>query len=551
MALLLRLELIQIKNGLRGLSGNPWRLAGGLVIGACLLVSIGAQLLLLVLPVPPEPELMGELFGQRGDRLGAFLFGFLLLGTYNVVSQGLQGGLLAFSPAEMDVLFAAPLPRRTVLAYKVCRDHLRLFGFTCFVLLVLAPQAKVAGAQHVPEMWAVTPWGIWLYLVLLSNLSHLLHVVLTYGASSRRWLPLTVRAAFGALAVLLVAAVGTRPTGADWAVWLAAQFRGGPLAWALGPLALAWQMLMVPFDGLPPAVATKLLGLLALAAGSLWALVRRRENLYEPTLGTSAFRAQYRAAMRSGNWQAAQALLLQRRSDTGSGRRLPPFGRGAGVLLWRVLATTPGARGRRLLLAGAMAVAVPALMVGFCRQVQLTEFLRLAPFVYAYLAFVMGLALFRVQQGELRRVDLLRPLPLPGWAVLLAQALPAVVGLGVWFGVSLTAMAWLAPEADPRLVTTVALGLLGYLGLLAAANLLAALIFPSAGDPLHQAVGNLGLMLGTSLLATPGVVVGAWCRWQGWTGCSAGLAAGATMAAPAVLLFGLAVWAWQRFDPTR
>src|SRR5581483_5550147 len=207
-------------------------------------------------------------------------------------------------------------------------------------------------------------------------------------------------------------------------------------------------------------------------------------------------------AAREQNWAAIFALRAGRRR---SGPRsdshpyaVPPFGRGAGALLWAHLAAAakrPLANFVAPVAGGVALVLVAAYWLG--RHAALA-----AGGVSAYLLFLLVVSGAPVFRQIFARQSLIRPLPLPAWQVVGADVAPrvAITSLFAW-AVGWTVLAVGPPYADV-VGTLFLLAAPAWIALLSFISYLVAFWFPNAQDKLQQ---MLGAMI---TLAAFGVVAG-------------------------------------------
>ncbi len=549
MALLAWLELTRLKNALKNLTRSPARLLVTLMIVAFVLLQIVGTTFLLVLPRPTHhaPPLAGILGGQ-GGTIASLVAGGLLMLTYGVIDAGLRGGLLVFSPAEVDFLFPAPVPRRSVLIFKLGTDYAKVLGYVLLLCYFLLPQIRMLGLGSPAAALLVVPW-LALYIIFLLNVCHLVNVLVTFHGERVQALPVGIKV--GALVVVLALALAAwHHAGAGgWVAGVGDALRSPAALVLLFPLVVTWEALLIPFAGLPPAALLKLLGMFLLAAGSFALLITRRENIYEPSIGVSLLRGQIRAAMRAGDWQAARALALAGRQRA-VGYQLPPFGSRGGVLLWKALAQSLRFPRRLAAVVLALTVLLPLALRVVAARVGHAPALLPLPFLTVYGATLLTIFSFKAQQGEMRRASLLKPLPIPAWQVVLAQIAPPALGTSAAMVLALAAVALAVPGANVRMCTALAVPLPALLLLLAAGAASLATLFPDPSDQVQNTTSGLLVTTVTMALMLPGFVTGLvlWAaRLPGW---GVGLGAGAVCAVLIVPAVAFAAARYRRFDPT-
>jgi len=527
MRLLLRLELRRAWNGLRRLGRAPLRLGLALLVWSLALGGLGMQLVMSLVSLPTgHTTPLIHLAGPTPERLAAGLFGVLLYLTWHILDQAFRDGLLVFTASDVDFLFPAPVSRRAVLAYKLLRDYLGMAGLVLLVTLFAGPHVRLLGGEVRLLLTLAAPC-LWLYLVALVNLGHLLNLLRTFHGERLRQAPAVLRLGFLAVVAGLVGvglAGRSEPGFAGWSVGLVEGLRSAVGRVLLLPLVTAWEALLAPLDGGPPGLGFRLGLVAALALGSAIVLLLRPENIYEPSVGVSFFGSRVRQALRSGDRQAVRALLLERRSRRAVRTRLAPLGRGAWALLWRSFVCTFTSPSRTLLTYALLAIGMPLLLVAAATQAGAPHLLPLSPLFCIYIAYVGGMSAFRLEQAELRRADLLKPLPLPGWQILLAQLLPTTLCWAGFLVLGLVVLRWASPAVDPRASVAVALSLPPMLLLLGLLNAGVALVFPAAQDQTQSIVSNLVLLLLTALVLGPGLVLGAVLAYAGLSGVAVGAA---------------------------
>jgi len=549
MRLLLSLELRRAWNGLKRLGQSPVRLVVAVLVWGMALFGLAMQAITAVLfntldrgHLPPPPP-------DAFAKLEAAVFGLLLYLTWYLLDRAARDGLLAFSASDVDFLFPSPLPRRTVLGYKLLRDYLGLAAMTLFVGLFLSSQVSVLQGRLDRIVTTALP-GLWCYLVLVTTAGHLLTVLVTFHGDRFRQAPLLLKLGFGGLTAALVAFATLARTGSGlggWSHGLMEVVRSTAGRVLLLPLATAWEALVSPVAEPGGGFGLRLLLLAGLTVAAAVALLLRPENIYEPSVGASQFSTRLRQAMRGGDRRAVQALLAERRARQAGNSRLAPLGRAAGALLWRSFVGTFNQPLKSLLIYAFLAIGLPLLLVTLTRDQP--HLLRIAPLFTLYIAFTGGMATFRQHQGELRQADLLKPLPLPGWQVILAQLLPTMVAWTSFLLLGLGVLRWISPVVEPLAFDSVMLSLPGVVAALALLNVCLALIFPSATDQAQNAAAGCGTMLCSLLLLLPGFVLGSVMVYAGRSGLAVGTACAAYFGLAALAELAVAHRLYRRFEP--
>jgi hypothetical protein len=343
----------------------------------------------------------------------------------------LRGGFqsaLAFTPAEVDLLFPAPLRRRTLIALKMLRGQPGLVVTATFFLLVFNGTLRL--------YWPLALLSLWLVLTILQwqqlGASLVRANVVEHTASARR----------GALPVILVvAAVIALLTGL--APELPALSTVTSMHDALGHLMRALQrpgprVVLYPFRvllALP--LASDLAGwlpalpavLVLLALHFVWVL-RMDAAFEEAAAEAGRKRAELKANRKKG-------VAWQRRTATTVSRpwfKLEPTGRPGTAILWKnVLKFTresrPGILIALLLALGATGI----VLVSRAHSAQsaadaCTGFLSA---ILAMTIVMMPITVRNDLRGDLRHMELLRTYPIGGRALMTGEIAGATLSLTV------------------------------------------------------------------------------------------------------------------------
>lgn len=334
---------------------------------------------------------------------------------------------LAFSPAEVQFLFPAPVSRRGLIHFKLLRAQFALLLNTVIWTVFLRPGE--AGTSPWPR--AIALWILFSTLFL-----HRLGATLTraslaqHGLSAARRRGVTL-AVFG----LALLALG---------VGLVDQWGEIQVAWAAGPLDglqafrrvldRPWpRLVLLPFRLLFRPLTARGLDewwkAIGPAAGILlvhYAWVLRSDAAFEEAaLEASARRARRLEASRSGG--VAQA------GETGARRawfRLAPSGWPAGAIIWKNLTAVT----RRL----RPSLAILLLVLGFVivlpgaidSDATAAQLFGTAALIWAVVLVVFGPQWVRNDlRLDLRRLDLLRSYPLTGRTIIVAEVISSALVL--------------------------------------------------------------------------------------------------------------------------
>lgn len=334
---------------------------------------------------------------------------------------------LAFTEAEIDFLFPAPLTRTSLIHFSLLRSQLAIF-FSAFLIGLLLRRG--GGFSGHPLLYVS---GFWL---LMSTLK--LHGIAApftrerlLGLGLPSWLR-RVLAACVVLAIAVACAWSMRgvlhwPTAAQAAdigqlrQWFEGIVASAPLSWLLAPFRwLVAPMFATDTAGflhaLPAALAI-------LALHYAWA-VRAQVSFEDAAIVHARKRAERTAAMRGGRMRR---LPNKPRSEP---FRLAGQGASWRAFLWKgLVAMGPLYRLRVWLVACAVVVAACQwLAADPARKGLLTGIGIAIPAIGAWLVFLGPMMMQHGLRRTFERMDVLKALPLRGWQVALGElATPAAV----------------------------------------------------------------------------------------------------------------------------
>lgn len=424
------------------------------------------------------------------ESIGASIFLVIVLAAWLVPHER---AALAFTEAEVAFLFPAPISRRGLIHFKLLRSQAAILFTTFFLMLVTN--------RYGGNFW-IHAAGWWLILSTL-NL-HLLGssfartMLLERGVSNWR----------RRLVILLVVAVAAAGIGLwawrtlpsfDTSSWDASQpldqtvaraqqffhqvITAGPLPYLLLPFRLVLRPYLAP-TGLD-FLKVLLPAVLVLVLHYFW-VVRSNVAFEEASVDASRRLAEKVAAIRSGNWQAANKKRKSRRAPF----VLHPTGPPIIALLWKNLISA----GQAFTLRMWLILAVLAVVLGITMsQVAASSGTFFAIGMAACMLILWSLFLGpQILRHDLRQdlvaADVLKMYPLRGWQLVLGELLaPAVILTAVQWCLVILAMGLFAHARISFLERTGSLALgLGAAVLLPMLNLIllqipnaAVLLFPA------------------------------------------------------------------------
>ena len=509
----------------------------------------------------------GEPIPMGSETFGTLLpIGILAYAAYLWIF-GADRTALAFSEAEVSMLFHAPVSRRGLVIYKLVRAQAAVLT-TSILWLVLFHSAGTGLSRVIAS---------WVFLTILSL--HRLGVALLRASPAehgskgvrKRWLSISVFGTAAAIVVFALFAARTRFAAVsdvgEVGHILVTEFARAPLSWVLYPFRIA---LAPMFAHSPETWVNAILpALVLLALHVVWVL-----------RGDAAF------AEAAAEASAAQAIRLQARrtrSATGgvvnpkTARRtigLAPTGVPEIALIWKNylwLMRTGQIRG--LVTLPAIALVCCLVFAGRSATAEILVVVMCA--VMAVMIIVFGPMTMRNDlRGDLRRLPMLKTMPLKGREIMLAEvassASPTAVMQLLLVMVGLLALSFVQRDSLPLdirigLLIAAPIFLLG----LNVANFTVhngmALLFPAwvrLGEPGGAGVEAMGQMMLTSIVtllllsillflpAIAGAAVYFVLHWPPlFAVAGAGIASGVACGLEGYLLIGALGGALDRLEP--
>ena len=452
----------------------------------------------------------------------------LLLGTMHVWFSRETLLALAFQPAEVQLLFPAPVSRRVLLAYRVARLQVLVLPNAIFWMFALRywGSAQPAGVRF---------GAAWAFFSLLSL--HRLGVALVLVPpvlGIRRGVLLLARAlllvAMAALVAGVVPSTLSAAVGDPAAAWRALQdsLRIPPASIALAP----FRLLLAPFSG-DASIASRFAPLLtAIGAQLLWIHLASTVEFEEAAANASRDVARRIVAFRRGGMASTEGATRSR--TRGRWIRMAPTGAPAVAIVWKNAMSMM----RGGVLRGAFIVLL--LVAGLTALVRVVPLPPDADDTKAFIGLLPGgwvllmSLLFgsRIIRNDLRQdllsLSLLKTYPLRGYQVVLAELALPTLALTAFQGVLVAIMVASRPASAVTDFPAVPLGVAAMLAILALGAINAtsttiqnatALMFPAwvqlgAHNPGVEAMGqnvltSLGVLFALAVSLVTPVVAGA------------------------------------------
>jgi hypothetical protein len=548
MSILLYLEARQIVNYARITLRSPKRLVPAILVVLWMLMFIGPQLMLRLMG-PRRP--ISVLSFTMPPQIPIALFALLSIVMFYKVHKSFSEGIVTFPLADIDFLFPTPISKRTILALRLLGMYAKVGLYVVFFTFIFGYQLSMVAPTSVGI--SISGIALILFAVFVVNICTTINLVATFREAKKWWLSYAVRwLAYGLL--IFVAGrwlLGYVLTG-SFIQGAIQTFKHPLVVTLLLPAKWATDLMLSPFAGSSPGLRGELLGMWALALGSLALVLSRSENPYEPSLGISARAAAIRSAIRRGGFGRARAEMQKfRPQKTKAGIAIPPFGRGAIALLWKSLNVTMRTSGTALMAVPfIVAVLLGGLRLAAPQEVGVKEVQTIATVLIGYLLFISSTMMLHSFRGDLKQANILRPMPIPAWQVIAMQGVHSTLisTATAWVVVILISIFYGLNVQSPLTIAVLALPFAAYASLCWQA--VAAVIYPNPEDPTQQFVGNM--LSGFAVFVTIGPVVGigalGWLFHLGVVLPAMMIAAFSTVMAVGGIL--LSSWLYKRFDPT-
>lgn len=331
---------------------------------------------------------------------------------------------LAFTEAEVAFLFPAPISRQSLLHFKLLKSQSVIF-FSAFFMTVIG---RAWGGGN----FVIRLLGWWIVFATLNlhllGASFVLTRLMDRGLSTwlRRILVLAVVSLAAAGVVLWLYYTVPRPPDigqtADFS-WLTPYvdqvLHAGPLPYLLFP----FRLVVAPYFALNFGQFLVALGpALAVMALHYWWVMHSNVAFEEASVELSRKTAERMAAVRAGNWQAAQVPKKARRTPF----QLRPAGWPALALLWKNLISAGTLVTTRVWLFLVWIVVFGGIMMKelASRSGGVGEALGILALVLTGLSLFWGPQMLRNDlRQDLPVTDILKMFPIPGWQMVLGEVL--------------------------------------------------------------------------------------------------------------------------------
>jgi hypothetical protein len=361
---------------------------------------------------------------------------------------GSERRALSFSPADVTFLFAGPVTRRNLIAYKLLRSQLTVL-FTVVLWTVLLSR----------ERFGASPWlrslSLWVLLTTLSlhrlGASFVRSAFKEYGSMSLRRRVLPSLAAIVGIGIVaaslwraapdLTAAARNGGIEAIFGVLTAVAIQP-PMAWVLVPFRIIVRPLTAPTPAawlhtIGPAIAV-------LVAHAIWVI--RSDAAFEEV---AAEHSMARLRRRSPEQRARSARARSRRRALPKALRLQPVGWPAGGIVWKNIVSVVRARPIRALVITGLAAALGTALLSLGGSTPIAEIIGSLALIWTVVMFLVGPQWVRNDfRDDLPSFDLLRSYPVRSDSLVAAEVAGSTLVLTV-VQLALLGFAYLAFLGSP------------------------------------------------------------------------------------------------------
>ena len=548
MRILLYLKLRQFVNYIIVTARTPKRLIPALIM-ILYFVGVFVPQIFVMRGASGHGHRMGVQLPEIVPTLVFLLFAAVLI---HQVHKAFSEGMLVFGPSDVDFLFPMPIDPRKILALKLATIYVKLGLYVAFFTFIFLLQlGMVMGAQAglVVRAWL----GVIFFMAFVVNIRTFINLISTFRDGTKWWAPLVVRAVANGFVIVTLGSIAY--------LWWATGSLSGAAVHVLShpvytimllPARWAADQVACVLGAANPVAGRELLAMGLLTLITFVLVMLRNENPYEPSLAISARAAAVRAAMREGGLARVRTLAWNRRVRKSNVRSVvPPFGRGAIAIVWKNLNITARTSGTAAV-TGALIIAglLIASKIAYPHAVPPIAVEGVASAILGYVTFIIAIYALQLFRGELKMANILKPMPIPSWQIVMAQAAHGAVLIGGLAGVIaiMVGLTYGLSLRGPLLLVAIAAPFVAYSAFCWQSTI--AILYPRWDDPTQQFVGGLLATFSGMISVIPaGVVVGLLYAFRfGSLLAALGVAAvSVAMSAGGIAASG---YLYSRFDPT-
>lgn len=450
MKVLVYLAYRQSINTIKYITRSPKRLIPAILFAGIILNAVITHLFLL--PNERLSKTPEEVISIPPDIMWTAAFLILSLLVVWAIRSAFAEGLLVFSASYVDFLFPSCVPRRSILLMKLLGDYAKVFFIIGVATYLMIPM-MIRPLVFIPNNML---WYIWipvsLLLITATNVSHTLNLIASTGIQRFAVANQVVKTVILlVLATILTFAGYYYLRTGDLGASLISAMQSAPVKIILIPITWTTDLMMAAVNNeFAPWMKLRLFWLLLLSVGTTVILFLRRENFYEPSLLKSERMARVKAAKAAGDIGAIRIEMMRGKTKQSASRSpLPPFGRGATAILWKMLVIKLRVGGWRIILPF---VLIAAASVAAEKFIKIPEILWYAPFVIPYFVWVYLNSTPQLMRGELMQIEIIKCIPDKGLRIVLMIVLNQWINIAFLVIGTAVCMAILMPSINYRLL---------------------------------------------------------------------------------------------------
>jgi hypothetical protein len=446
MRVLLYLYGRNLVNLLKLTLSSPKRLIPAVVIAFWFLISLSSMI--VPMSVPRNVNISESIPTDILYVIWSIVFVILAPVSCYFIQRAFHEGTLVFSLPEIDFICPTPLPRRDVLTLKLAQTYFwTVLG--CLVVSFIGTMfVMIASPSQFFSSLMRSTAALSCYSIIMINLCNLVNLAVAGKPDKNSRLEWISKGCFYALLAFTMGSVlSLYAKSHDIQMALTGGIRNPLLMLAFFPLK--WTLDFVFRIG-PSSLHASIMCLLAV--GTFVLVIRRKENPYEPSLGVSTRYAAMRAAARSGHQFKLSFSREKFKNKNFVGKTLVrPFGRGASAIIWKNLNIFTRTWMKTLFIILFFVELVLLLVRAIMPDMLTGEEVGYALCGLSGYGFMLTLTSLSVRFGrELGQVNILKPMPIPSWKIVIIQPITeSVMFTGiVWIISILVAVTYAVPKGE-------------------------------------------------------------------------------------------------------
>ncbi|HSW39623.1 MAG TPA: hypothetical protein VLL97_09050 [Acidobacteriota bacterium] len=382
---------------------------------------------------PPQTAAFPHAYNALPQGTAEAVFAMLLFMALVINFGFLRTPAPFFNSAEVNLLFSAPVTRSALIHYRLAKAQPGIVTATLISVIILT-RFNIAGSA---VYLAVAVWLLYVLLFLSRTIGA--------AAVNRKMLRAGILGLCGAAAASTAVWMDLRIFSTESRISLSAAIEEGMLS---GPL----YYLLYPFRLMvSPVFASDLFDFVVRVTPLLTAIllfyvgIRRSASLFEKAAIGNAASEKNRAAPASG---LRGSLIAGKRSAHFSLFGLSRTGSAPAALCWKNMIMMGPLADRRVLAAFLLSV-IPVIVIAVRAGEGMAMAVGSIAAAMVFFLALFGPVVFREDlRVGLKKADLLKTYPIPGWGVVLGETLAPIIILAILEGIMIMPAVALAPAPE-------------------------------------------------------------------------------------------------------